>query len=160
MYVTNPNITVKSSRKKWISESLVFSNIRKKPPHSSTAWSWVFTVFTFESWTHHREQESFIRFCTKSQDLDLLQKQPKKKWIPPCWCQQRSSEELKGLSLPLPSAQARHLPLAQGHGALSPEARREHDTPAAALTNTCPPQSTAKRQKEGFPSWGLEKDTV
>lgn len=25
----------------------------------------------------------------KSQDLDLLQKQPKEKGIPPCWCQQR-----------------------------------------------------------------------
>lgn len=41
-----------------------------------------------------------------------------------------------------------------------PWSQREHDTPAAALTNTCPPQSTAKRQKEGFPSWGLEEDTV
>lgn len=85
--------------------------------------------------THCREQESFIRFCTKSQDLDLLQKQPKKKGIPPCWCQQRSSEELKGLSLPLPPAPARHLPLARG---AQPWSQRGTRHPSSGLDKHLP----------------------
>lgn len=79
--------------------------------------------------THHRERESFVRFCMKSQDLDLLQKQTKKKGIPPCWCQQRSSEELKGLSLPLPSPPR----AAMGHSARHIPGSEQHDTSGSGL---------------------------
>lgn len=89
----------------------------------------------------------------KSQDLDLLQKQHKEKGIPPCWCQQRSSEELKGLSLPLPSppcqtpATCTETRSAQPRRSQSQRGTRPPNIPSAASTNTCPPQRAAGRWK-------------